>query len=78
LAVSPGPSRFPATFSRPERIGQPIQIRPLSREVCLNLALLDFASDPADELIASTSLTYQVPLMTRDDKIRSSTRIKLA
>ncbi len=54
-----------------------IEIWPLSREVCLNLGALDFASDPADELIASTSLTYLVPLMTRDQKIRSSKLIKV-
>ena len=59
-----------------QALGQ-IQIWPLNREVCLNLTALDFASDPADELIAATSLTYRVPLMTRDEKIRSSKRIEL-
>jgi PIN domain nuclease of toxin-antitoxin system len=54
-----------------------IQIWPLNREVCLNLAKLDFTSDPADELIAATSLAYQVPLLTRDERIRSSKRLKL-
>jgi PIN domain nuclease of toxin-antitoxin system len=49
-----------------------LQIWPLSREVCLNLSMLDFAGDPADELIASTSLTYDVPLVTRDRRIRTS------
>ena len=54
-----------------------IEIWPLSREVCLNLMALDFASDPADELIAATSLTYHVPLVTRDERIRSSKKLKL-
>jgi len=53
-----------------------IQIWPISREVCLNLALLDFRSDPADELIAATSLTYQVPMMTRDRRIRTSKLVR--
>ena len=53
-----------------------IEIWPLSREVCLNLAALDFKSDPADELIAATSLAYQVPLMTRDARIRASKLIQ--
>ena len=55
-----------------------IEIWPLSREVCLNLASRDFRSDPADELIAATSLTYQVPLLTRDTRIRKSTLIQFA
>lgn len=49
-----------------------IRIWPISREVCRNLRALDFQSDPADELIAATSLTYQVPLVTRDVRIRAS------
>jgi PIN domain nuclease of toxin-antitoxin system len=55
-----------------------IQIWPITIEVCLNLSALDFSSDPADELIASTSLTYNVPLVTRDDRIRTSKILKLA
>jgi PIN domain nuclease of toxin-antitoxin system len=55
-----------------------IEIWPLSREVCLNSASLDFRSDPADELIAATSLTYQVPLLTRDARIRTSKVVRFA
>jgi PIN domain nuclease of toxin-antitoxin system len=55
-----------------------LEIWPLSREVCLNLGALDFKSDPADELIASTSLTYAVPLMTRDLRIRTSKLLQFA
>ena len=54
-----------------------IEIWPLSREVCLNVSALDFQSDPADELIAATSVTYEVPLLTRDTRIRSSSLIRL-
>jgi PIN domain nuclease of toxin-antitoxin system len=35
-----------------------VEVWPISREVCLNLLRLDFASDPADEIIAATSLAY--------------------
>jgi PIN domain nuclease of toxin-antitoxin system len=49
-----------------------LHVWPISPEVCLNLRRLDFTSDPADELIASTSLTYSVPLVTRDRKIRAT------
>ena len=55
-----------------------MEVWPLSREVCLNSASLDFRSDPADELIAATSLTCQVPLLTRDARIRTSKLIQFA
>jgi len=55
-----------------------LHVWPVSREVCLTLAALDFASDPADELIASTSWTYDVPLVTRDERIRTSKLVKFA
>jgi PIN domain nuclease of toxin-antitoxin system len=49
-----------------------LRIWPISPDVCLNLRGLDFSSDPADELIAATSLTFDVPLVTRDGTIRRS------
>jgi PIN domain nuclease of toxin-antitoxin system len=49
-----------------------LHVWPISPEVCLNLRRLDFASDPADELIGATSLTYSVPLVTRDRRIRTT------
>ena len=49
-----------------------VHVWPISSEVCLNLRRLDFTSDPADELIAATSLTYSVPLVTRDRRIRTT------
>jgi len=55
-----------------------LEIWPISREVCLNLLKLDFSSDPADELIAATSLTYRVPLLTRDRRIRASKVVRFA
>ncbi len=33
---------------------------------------LDFAADPADEIIAATSLVHGVPLVTRDRPIHRS------
>src|SRR5258708_2184625 len=35
-----------------------VHIWPLNREVCLKLRDLDFKSDPADELIAATSMAH--------------------
>ena len=39
---------------------------------------LDFESDPADELIAATSLAYGIPLLTRDRKLLRSKIVPLA
>lgn len=53
-----------------------LEVWPVSTDVCLNLRRLDFQSDPADELIAATSLTHSVPLLTRDSRIRISKVVK--
>jgi PIN domain nuclease of toxin-antitoxin system len=53
-----------------------MHIWPITRQVCLNLRALDFQSDPADEIIAATSLTYGIPLLTRDSRIRRSRSVK--
>lgn len=57
-------------------LAQRIHIWPITREICLNLRSLDFKSDPADELIAATSLTHDVPLVTRDARLRISKVIR--
>ena len=49
-----------------------VYVWPISRQVCSNIAALDFKSDPADEIIAATSLTHAVALVTRDTRIRKS------
>jgi PIN domain nuclease of toxin-antitoxin system len=51
---------------------------PITLEICRELRHLDVRSDPADELIAATSVVHRVPLLTRDRKLARSTRIPLA
>ena len=51
---------------------------PLTLEICLGIHDLDFSSDPADEIIASTSIVHRVPVVTRDGKIRKSKLVPLA
>lgn len=53
-------------------------IWPITPEVCLAMRRLDFHSDPADEIIAATSLAQNVPLVTRDAKIRVSKLVRFA
>lgn len=51
---------------------------PITLEVCRAIRDLDFRSDPADEIIAATSLVRGVALVTRDRKIRRSRKVPLA
>jgi PIN domain nuclease of toxin-antitoxin system len=55
-----------------------IHIWPLSVEICRAISSLDFSSDPADEMIAATSLVHDVALVTRDSRIRRSKIVPLA
>ena len=55
-----------------------IQIWPIDLAVSIQSTRLDFKSDPADELIAATSIVHQIPLLTRDRRIRGSRLVKLA
>lgn len=60
------------------RVFSKIQTWPVDLDVCQALRRLDFKSDPADELIAATSLVHRVPLLTRDTKISGSKVVPLA
>jgi PIN domain nuclease of toxin-antitoxin system len=55
-----------------------IRAWPISLDVCRAIGRLDFDSDPADEIIAATSLAYRIPLLTRDRLIRKSLVVPLA
>lgn len=55
-----------------------LHVWPLDFEVAVASTRLDFKGDPADELIAATSLVHRVPLMTRDRRIRRSKVVPLA
>ena len=55
-----------------------LHIWPLDQDVCQRSCELDFRGDPADELIAATSVVHGVPLLTRDRRIRRSRIVPLA
>ncbi len=55
-----------------------LRVWPLDHHVARRLKDLDFHSDPADEIIAATSLAHGVPLLTRDKTIRRSKVVPLA
>ena len=49
-----------------------IHVWPLGLRVCQEVLKLDFRGDPADEIIAATSIVHQAPLLTRDGAILKS------
>jgi PIN domain nuclease of toxin-antitoxin system len=48
------------------RVLSRVHVWPLTREIARVSTELDVAGDPADELIAATSVVHKVPLVTRD------------
>lgn len=55
-----------------------VQVWPITREIAHASTHLDVEGDPADELIAATSLVHNVPLLTRDRLLLRSKQIPLA
>jgi PIN domain nuclease of toxin-antitoxin system len=55
-----------------------IQVWPITREVAVASTRLDVNGDPADELIAATSMVHGAPLVTRDRSLRRSKLVPLA
>lgn len=55
-----------------------LHVWPIDLEIARASTRLDFDGDPADELIAATSVVHRVPLVTRDRAIRSSGVVPLA
>ena len=49
-----------------------VRIWSVDLQVAHALLRLDFRSDPADELIAATSIAHNVPLVTRDARLLAS------
>jgi PIN domain nuclease of toxin-antitoxin system len=71
IAVDPRSDEFGKIFAR-------VRVWPLDLDVCEKSTQLDFTSDPADELIAATSIVHRVPLVTRDRRIRKSKLVPIA
>ena len=59
------------------RVLSRIHTWPITLDICRALRTLDFRSDPADELIAATSIVHRVPLVTRDRTIRKSQKVPM-
>ena len=55
-----------------------VRVWPITPEIAKQSTRLDVRGDPADELIAATSVVHNVPLMTRDRRLRRSRVVPLA
>lgn len=55
-----------------------IEVYPITFDILQAIEDLDFKSDPADEIIAATSIALKAPLVTRDSKILKSKKVPLA
>ena len=55
-----------------------IHVWPLTREIARTSTRLDIAGDPADEIIAATSVVHKIPLVTRDRVLRKSKMVPIA
>ena len=55
-----------------------VHVWPLTREIARTSTRLDFRGDPADELIAATSVVHTVPLVTRDRALLKSKIVPFA
>lgn len=55
-----------------------IHVWPVDLAVSVQSTQLDFNADPADELIAATSVVHDVPLLTRDRRLLRSKMVPLA
>ena len=52
-----------------------VTIIPINMEIARKSTELDVRSDPADEIIAATSIVERIPLVTRDKKLLKSKMI---
>lgn len=72
--------RIDLDLENPEvsRVLGALHVWPITVAVARLSTRLDIRADPADELIAATSIAHHVPLVTRDRKLLSSRLVPLA
>ena len=61
-----------------KRVLAQLHVWPIDLAVARASANLDFRSDPADEIVAATSIVHSIPLLTRDRVIGRSGLTPLA
>ena len=71
IEFDPDSAEFTRLFAR-------IHVWPVGLAVARQSVQLDFRGDPADDLIAATSVVHRIPLVTRDRVIRRSRVVPIA
>ena len=71
ISLDPNSAEFAVALSR-------VHVWPLDLRICRKITELDFESDPANEIIAATSIIHRVPLVTRDQRILGSKLVPFA
>jgi len=61
-----------------QRVLGAVHLWPITFEVARASTRLDVRGDPVDEIIAATSFVHQIPLVTRDRRLRQSRLVPLA
>jgi len=60
------------------KVMRQLTVYPITPQIARQSIALDFRSDPADELIAATSIVENIPLLTRDKSILRSRIVPFA
>jgi PIN domain nuclease of toxin-antitoxin system len=55
-----------------------LHVWPLDLAISVASTRMDYSGDPADEIIGATAVVHNVPLLTRDRRIRGSNLVPLA
>ena len=61
-----------------ERTLSRVHVWPITADIARTSTRLDVRGDPADELIAATSVVHELPLLTRDRVLRRSRKVPIA
>lgn len=69
---------IPVERASAELVGSLADQLTIKGEVCEASCELDVGRDPADQLIAATSLVHNLPLVTRDRTLLGSRKVPLA
>ncbi len=72
--------RIDVDLEHPEvvRVLSALHVWPITQAIALAATRLDVRVDPADKLIAATSVVHRVPLVTRDRTLRASKLVVFA
>ena len=71
--------RLKLDFDSPEfrNFSRQVTVIPISLEIARKSTQLDIHSNPADEIIAATSVVEKIPLLTRETKLLKSKLVPL-